>query len=347
MGIFNSYCKNTKRAGRMNENLYRLIIDFQSNVQSALKSMYRSGIQMPSSCYEWLEYHIPILGELEDGRKYYKHGYGCRVYLNSKGVDFDFGEQGEVGGFNSWWLTEFAGSNLSSYGFRNYEEVNEQLKSALDNGLIAPLNNNLYYFTGIPFIYASDTDARNPDDMLPCRDRDRVLTLQIHYFETADLMFKKYDKLNERMKKKGLLNRQDKFEWRTYLVTWLGFLGVVCEGFRGLNIRLLLNNERPNTFQELLPISNEIGTLMKAHSDSLRKFRNNVFHMRENSDFLSHFFDKDVERLSWARELHTALSIFFSKYRVLCEVHYIRNGRKGESELFALNQPRVKNKNIR
>lgn len=67
------------------------------------------------------------------------------------------------------------------------------------------------------------------------------------------------------------------------------FLGVVCEGFRGLNIRLLLNNERPNTFQELLPISDAIGTLMKAHSDSLRKFRNNVFHMRENSDFLSHF----------------------------------------------------------
>lgn len=45
MGVFNSYCKNTKRAGRMNEDLYRLIIDFQSNVQSALKSMYRSGIQ--------------------------------------------------------------------------------------------------------------------------------------------------------------------------------------------------------------------------------------------------------------------------------------------------------------
>lgn len=100
---------------------------------------------MPSSCYEWLKYHIPISGELEDGRKYYKHGYGCRVYLNSKGVDFDFGEQGEVGGFNSWGLTEFAGSNLSSYGFRNYEEVNEHLKSALDNGQIAPLNNNLYY----------------------------------------------------------------------------------------------------------------------------------------------------------------------------------------------------------
>ncbi|MCP6031699.1 hypothetical protein NL371_26770, partial [Klebsiella pneumoniae] len=86
------------------------------------------------------------------------------------------------------------------------------------------------------------------------------------------------------------------------------------EGFRGLNIRLLLNNERPNTFQELLPISDAIGTLMKANSDSLRKFRNNVFHMRENSDFLSHFFDKDFERLSWARELHTALSIFFSEY---------------------------------
>ncbi len=42
----------------MNNNLYRLIVDFQDNVQVALKLMYRSGIKMPSSCYEWIESDI-------------------------------------------------------------------------------------------------------------------------------------------------------------------------------------------------------------------------------------------------------------------------------------------------
>ncbi|CNK68370.1 Uncharacterised protein [Yersinia aldovae] len=45
----------------MNENLYRLIIDFQDNVQVALRLMHRSGIQMPSSRNEWIESDIPTL----------------------------------------------------------------------------------------------------------------------------------------------------------------------------------------------------------------------------------------------------------------------------------------------
>jgi hypothetical protein len=98
-------------------------------------------------------------------------------------------------------------------------------------------------------------------------------------------------------------------------------------------MRILLDNERPCDFKELLPISDGIGKLMKEHSNSLRTFRNNIFHLRENTDFLRHFFDEEVERIPWARELHLKFSEFFSQYRVFCEVHYIINGRKGESTL--------------
>ncbi|EPS0559335.1 DUF6896 domain-containing protein, partial [Enterobacter roggenkampii] len=63
----------------MNENLHRLINDFQSYVHTALKIMYRSGIEMPSSRSQWIESDISLTGELEDGMKYYKHGAGCLV----------------------------------------------------------------------------------------------------------------------------------------------------------------------------------------------------------------------------------------------------------------------------
>jgi len=317
----------------MNENLYRLIIDFQDNVQVALRLMYRSGIKMPSSRDEWIEYDIPSVGELDGGVKYYKHGAGCRVGLNSGSIDFDFGGQGEVGGFNFWWLTYFAGENLTSYGFINHDDVAEHLNKALGDGELIFPDYELYYIANVPYTYAIDTDSRNSEDLLPCRNHDLVLTLQIHYFETAELMLKNYDKLNQKMKKNGHLSQCEKFDMRIYFSTWLGFLGVTCEGFRKLNMRMLLDNERPSDFKELLPISDGIGKLMKEHSNSLRIFRNNVFHLRENTEFAHHFFDKKVARLPWARELHLALSGFFSKYRAFCEVHYVINGRKGESDL--------------
>ncbi|MNG70255.1 hypothetical protein D3C73_125650 [compost metagenome] len=317
----------------MNENLYRLIFDFQDKVQVALKLMHRSGIKMPSSRNEWIEYNIPNTGELDGGVKYYKHGAGCRVELNSGGVDFDFGGWGEVGGFNSWWLKNFAGKNLKAYDFISYDDISDHLNKAFDDGELIFPDHDLYFIANVPYTYAIDTDSLNPEDALPTRNHDRVLTLHIHYFETAELMFKNYDKLNQKMKKNGHLSHREEFDMRIYLSTWLGFLGVVCEGFRKLNLRVLLDNERPVNFKELLPISDDIGKLMKEHSNSLRIFRNNIFHLRENTEFIRHFFDKEVERLPWARELHVALSGFFSQYRVFCEVHYVINGRKGESDM--------------
>lgn len=54
------------------------------------------------------------------------------------------------------------------------------------------------------------------------------------------------------------------------------------------------------------------------------------------------FFDKEVERLPWAGELHKALSHFFSQYRIFCEVHYVINGRKGESNMIKKKVTRPK-----
>ncbi len=317
----------------MNEKLVCLIADFRENVQTALKLMQRSGIQMPFSRNDWIESNIPNTGELDGGVKYYKHGAGCLIRLSTGEVDFDFGVQGEIGGFNLWWLIRFAGKKLTAYGFRNEDEVAEYLDDALDKGELICPDHDLYYIASVPYTYAIDIDSSHPEEMLPGRNQDRINVLQIHYFQTAELMLENYDKLSRKLHKNGHLSRREEIHIRTYLFTWLGFLGVVCEGFRNLNMRTLLNNKRPSEFKELLPISDGIGKLMKEHADSLREFRNKVFHLRENTDFVHNFFDKKLERLPWARELHMALAELFSQYRVLCEVYYVMNGRKGESDL--------------
>lgn len=317
----------------MDVNFLQLIVDFQNRVQEALKLMQRSGITMPNSSSEWIESDIPLVGNLDGGIKYYKHGAGCLVMLEAGEVDFDFGPQGEIGGFNLWWLTRFVETGISAYSLKNKTEIAQHLKDSIDRGELICPDGDLYYIANAPYLYAIDIDSRNLQDSLPSRNQDRVLALYIHYFETADFMFKNYDKLSKKLYKSGKLNQYDKSDMRIYLSTWLGFLGVVCEGVKKLKIRILLGNERPESFKELIPASDAIGKLMKEHSDSLRMFRNNVFHLRENTEFVRHFFDDKVERLVWARELHMALSGFFSEYRVCCEVHYVKNGRKGESDL--------------
>ncbi|MEN4710603.1 DUF6896 domain-containing protein [Pantoea agglomerans] len=317
----------------MKKNLEKLIFDFQESVQIALKIMHRSGIKMPSSRNDWIYLDIPTEGKLNDGTKYYKHGAGCLVSLNIGEVDFDFGEDGEIGGFNSWWLFKFSENKLIDYGFNSIDEIDKFLNEALEAGEIICNNYDLYYKTGIPLIYAIEIDSRHPEDMLPVRNLDTVLVLHSHYFQSADLMLENYDKINLKLQKKGHLNQRDHVDKRIYLTTWLGLLGVVCEGYRKLKMRILLEKHRPDSFKELIKMSDDLGKIMKEHADSLRKFRNDIFHLRENNELVRHFFERKLERLAWARELHSALADFFSQYRIICEVHYLLNGRKGECDL--------------
>lgn len=317
----------------MNNQLNNLIGDYQESVMAAIALMRRSGINMPYSSFDWIKNDTPFCGELDCGVKYYKHGAGCLVSLHSGEVDFDFGEQGEIGGFNAWWLFRFAKGHHAEYGFSDIAQLAECMEKELNKGELTFSNDGLYYVANTPKTYAIEKDCRLPGDLLPDHNQDRILVLQSHYFQAAELMFENYGELNSKLNKNNHLSRRDIVHHRIYLFTWLGFLGVTCEGFRNLNMRLLLGGERPSNFKELIPLSDDIGRLMKIHADSLRGFRNNVFHLRENPEVVRNFFANNDERLPWAHELHASLERFFSEYRILCEVHYIINGRKSESDL--------------
>jgi hypothetical protein len=160
-------------------------------------------------------------------------------------------------------------------------------------------------------------------DSLPNRDQDPVLTLYAHYFLAAELMRSNYVKLKSKFKQHGRLSRKDTVDYGIYFCTWLGFLGVTCEGFRKLSFRLLLQNNRPEDFRELIPKSDWIGGMIKQHADTLREFRNNVFHLRDDIGPIERFLANESVLLKWAEDLHTAFRDLFSGYRVLCEVHYI------------------------
>jgi hypothetical protein len=173
--------------------------------------------------------------------------------------------------------------------------------------------------------------GRLMDDSLPNRDQDAVLTLYAHYFLAAELMRSNCLKLESKLKQRGRLSRKDTVEQGIYAGTWLGFLAVTCEGFKKLRFHLLLQENRPEEFRELIPKSDAIGKVIKQHADPLREFRNHIFHLRDDAGAIERFFAKGSVRLIWAKELHSAFGEFFSEYRVLCFVHYMTHDRTSES----------------
>lgn len=173
---------------------------------------------------------------------------------------------------------------------------------------------------------------------LPHRDEDPVLIFYAHYFCAADLMRDNYQKLEAKRQRNGRLSRNDAVNWSIYFCTWLGYLGVACESFRGLNVRLLLRESRPDEFRELVPLADGIGKTMKQHYDPLRKFRNSVFHLRGDAEDMKSFLSKQDSRLEWAGGLHEELGNFCSNYRILCQVHYVMNERFNEVDSFKRKQ---------
>lgn len=316
--------------------LTRLISDYQNSVHAAVVLMQRSGIPMPFSSADWIETDIPQYGELEGGIRYFKHGFGCEVSLATGTVDFDFGERGEIGGFDAWRLTHFAGSRLVEYGFDTEVTLRSCFADAVAAGVLVDSGHIQYYLANVHRMLAIDVDSRLPGDSLPLQAQDRVLALYAHCFLAADLMRKNYENLNRKWDNRGYLGRNERINLGIYLSSWLGYLRATCEGFEKLRMRLLLQEDRPKEFCELVEKFDELRGIIKRHSDSLRKLRNNVFHLRDDVSAIRGFFAKEEDRLPWARELHTAIAKFFSDYRVLCEVHYAIHGRK--SEMIAVHE---------
>lgn len=131
----------------MNPGLSRLIADYQRAVRLAVTLLEQAGIARPSSNGEWAFLGIPQRGELPGNVRYFKHGYGCAVHLPAATVDFDFGANGEIDGFDLWRLAGFANERLPDYGFADEAALKECFNREVEAGSLRYSGYILYYLT--------------------------------------------------------------------------------------------------------------------------------------------------------------------------------------------------------
>lgn len=318
----------------MNNQLAQLISDYQAAVNFSILQMSKSGIEIPSSNTEWLELNIPAHGELKDGIRYFKHGFGCCIYLPEGEVDFDFGEKGEIDGIDEWRLWNFSQKRSKSYGFDTMQALAKCIFNAFENGtLVAQTPTFCHVVDSVKLLGSKVAATLTTGCGLPHWNHDSIQMLSSQCFASADLMLEHYRSIDALWTKNGELNSSNSLKLRVYLLSWLGYLNTTIEGFENINIWLLLKHKRPTKFQELTTKCGEIGKLVKRHANDLRRLRNDTFHLRNDNDAITRFFSDDGERLEWAKELHAAFDSFFSEYRSLAETYYIINGRYGESQI--------------
>ena len=329
----------------MDKQLAQLISDYQLAVGTAVLLMSNSDIEIPSNSSGWLDLDIPANGELNNGIRYYKHGYGCKVHLSEGEVDFDFGRQGQIDGFDDWFLWKFCQGRSNTYAFATQQALFDCVQHALKEGKLVASSHDLYYVADSVKTLGEDA-ARilTAGCALPHRTRDSVQALSSQCFASANLMFEQYEAVIRLRTKEQKLSRANGLKLRVYLLSWLGYLNTTAEGFKKMNMRLLLQNKRHASFLELIAKCDEIGKLKKRHASDLRALRNDIFHLRTDNESIMKFFSDDGERMEWARKLHAAFASFFSSYSILAEVHYMCSGRLGESQIRQKSAERRKKK---
>lgn len=129
----------------MDAGLFKLIHDYLAAVRTAVDLMVQSGIAAPASNREWVNNPLPEAGLLDGGIWYRKHGYGCQVLLAHRPVDFDFGERGQVDGFDPWRLKKFVANRWTEYGFASEGEFTAAFKEAVRTQTVIYSGYTLYY----------------------------------------------------------------------------------------------------------------------------------------------------------------------------------------------------------
>ena len=130
----------------MDARLAQLIAAYQSAVARSVGLMVSQlGIRRPASSSEWADMAFPRVGELPDGSRFYKHGYGCAVRTPEFGVDFDFGSEGQITGFCPYRLAHFAAKNTGHSNLNSQNEIERLVELSVESGEIVKSEYILYY----------------------------------------------------------------------------------------------------------------------------------------------------------------------------------------------------------
>jgi hypothetical protein len=129
----------------MDPRLSHIIADYQMRVAEAVALLERAGYARPSSDSGWEAMEGPALGELAAGYRFFKHGFGCAVRGPGWKVDFDFGEAGQVDGFEPARLKEFIAGHLDQYGIHAEHEIDQMFARAREDGELVFSGYELFY----------------------------------------------------------------------------------------------------------------------------------------------------------------------------------------------------------
>jgi hypothetical protein len=120
----------------MDESLRQLIDQYRSAVRHAIHLMLGAGIRLPETNMRWVSQQIPSPYPLAGEGVLRKHGFGCEVRWSGGSVDFDFGENGEVDGFDEWRLWKYCQSNTYGSMFSTEADLKAAVQEAVNEKLI-------------------------------------------------------------------------------------------------------------------------------------------------------------------------------------------------------------------
>lgn len=133
----------------MVEVLIRLIHEYQANVQEVVELFeHYKNLKQPHHPLEWSFSGISKSGYLDPERQisYFLHGYGCCVTRPSSKIDWDFGEKGQIDGFDVCRLHHFVEEGTQSFPeFQDEVVLKAVFEEAKSQGLFHQTPHSLYY----------------------------------------------------------------------------------------------------------------------------------------------------------------------------------------------------------
>jgi hypothetical protein len=124
-----------------------LIEDFKESVKGVVNLFYDKYDRkdLLNAWHEGLYPQIGTFGVIM--KKYFFHGIGLCVELKDKIVDFDFGEDDRIDGFDAWRLWGFTESQIKYKGLWTKQHIEKELKRLEQAGKIYRLkDDNNYYW---------------------------------------------------------------------------------------------------------------------------------------------------------------------------------------------------------
>ncbi|WP_158826735.1 DUF6896 domain-containing protein [Mucilaginibacter lacusdianchii] len=133
----------------MMNDIETLIFDFQQSVKEVVQLFYDK-YKRKDLLNAWHQRVFPSVGCFGKVMKRYNfHGIGLCVELSDKVVEFDFGPDDRIDGYDAWRLFNFADSQEKHKGLWTYKQIDAELKRLEEEQKIIKLNedcSNNYYW---------------------------------------------------------------------------------------------------------------------------------------------------------------------------------------------------------